>query len=126
MQFAGPLAQQLDLFRIHTTYQFFEKATSRGCFTLKIGFALQHALVIAAEGVHSQRPDVAFIGNRALQQTNHSWLCLCPAILECSDESWHVWEISLLRQESRDFHVRVHAILELSVEFQEEFVVEKH
>ena len=73
-----------------------------------------------------QRPDVAFIGDRALQETDNSWVRLCPAIFECSDESRHVWKISFLRQKSRDFHVRVHAVLEFPIEFQEKFIVKEH
>src|SRR4029077_3860085 len=126
MQLAGPLAQQLYFFRIYTAYQFLEKSTGQRCFTLKIAFTLQHALVVAAEGVHSKRPDVAFIGDRALQETNNRWVRLWPGIFEVSHESWHVWKISFLRQESRDFHVRVHAVLEFPIEFQEKFIIKEH
>ena len=126
MQFASPLPQQLYFFRIHAANQFVDENTGRRCFILKIGFAFQHALVVAAECVHSQRPDVAFIGDRALQQTNDGRLRLCPTIFECSDESWHVWKIGLLCQESDDFHVRVHAVLEFPIEFQEKFIVKEH
>ena len=126
MQLAGPLAQQLHLFRINAADQFLEKRTGRRCFTLKIGFALQHALVVAADGVQRERPDVAFIGDRALQETNDRRLRLWPAIFDCSDERWHVWKIGFLGQESRDFDVGIHAVLEFAIEFQEKFVVEEH
>jgi hypothetical protein len=77
--------------------QFLEKSTGRRCFILKIGFALEHAIEVATERVHSQRPDVAFINDRALQETNNSWVRLRPTIFECSYESWYVWEIGFLR-----------------------------
>jgi len=38
----------------------------------------------------------------ALQRQDNRWVRLWPAIFECSDESWHVWKIGFLRQESRD------------------------
>src|SRR5262249_472385 len=75
---------------------------------------------------HTQRPNVAFIGDRALQETNNSWVHPCPAIFECSNERWHVWKISFLRQESRDFHVGVHAVFEFPIELQEKFILKKH
>ena len=121
-----PLPQQLDLFRIHAPYQFLEKRAGQRCFTLKIAFTLQHAIVVAAEGVDRECPDVAFIGDRALQETNNRRVRLWPAIFECSDESWHVWKVGFLRQESRDFHVRIHAVLEFPIEFQEKFIVKEH
>ena len=71
-----------DFFRINAADQFLEKSTGRRCFILKIGFALQHSLVIAADGVHSERPNVAFVGDRALQETNDSRFRFWPAIFE--------------------------------------------
>src|SRR6187551_2669851 len=126
MQLACALSQQLDLLRIHAANQFIEKNTWRRGFTLKIAFTLQHAVVVPTEGVDRECPDIAFIRDRPLQETNNRRVCLWPPIFECSDESWHVWKIGFLRQESRDFHVRVHTVLEFPIQFQEKFIVEKH
>ena len=78
MQLAGPLPQEFDLFRIHAAYQFLEENAGQRCFTLKIAFTLQHAIIITAEGVHRECPDVPFIGYRALQEANNSRLRLWP------------------------------------------------
>src|SRR5215471_5146737 len=126
MQLAGALCQELYLVGIHAADQFIEESTRRHRFNLKIGFTLQHAVVIAADRIQSKCPDIAFIRHCALQEANHSWLRLCPAIFECSDEGGHIWEMGLLRKEPRDFHVRVHPVLEFTIEFQKELVVKEH
>ena len=126
MQLTSALSQQIYLLRIHAPYQFLEKTRRRRCFILKIAFALQHAIIIATESVHRQRPNVAFISDRALQKANNSWLRLCAAIFECSHKCWHVWKIGLVCQKSRDFHIRIHAVFQFPIEFQEKFVVKEH
>src|SRR5215472_5402637 len=126
MQFGCALSQELYFFGINAADQFLQKNTWRRCFILKIGLALQDALVIPADRVHSQRPYVAFIQDRTLQKANNSWLRFGPAIFQCSDECWHVWEVGLLREEARYFHIRIQPMLEFSIKFQEKFVVEEH
>src|SRR5438270_883999 len=86
----------------------------------------QHAIIIATESVHRQSPNVAFVSDRALQKTNNTWLRLCAAIFECSYKCWHVWKIGLLCQKSRDFHIRIHAVLEFPIKLEEKFIVKEH
>ena len=126
MEFPGPLSQQFDLFRIYTAYQFLEKKTWRRRFILKICFTLQHALVVTPQRVHGKRPNVAFIGDRTLQETHNGWLRFRTAILKCSHKARYIWKIGFFRQESRDFHVRVHPVLKFPIKFQEKFVVKDH
>ncbi len=47
-------------------------------------------------------------------------------IFERAAERRDILKISSLGQETRDLHVRIHAVLQLAIELQKEFVFEKH
>jgi hypothetical protein len=54
------------LVRINAPDQLIEEGTWRRSFILEIGFPSQHAFVVAAHGIQSERPNVAFVRGGAL------------------------------------------------------------
>ena len=66
MQFASALSEQLHFLRINATEKLIEQRSWGRDFILKIGFATEHPLVIAADCVQRKRPDITFVGNGAL------------------------------------------------------------
>ncbi len=103
------------LVRINAPDQLIEEGTWRRSFILKIGFSSQHALVVAAHGIQSERPNVAFVCGSALQETNDSRIGLGPAIFDCAEERWHIWKIGAFGEKAVYFHVGIHAVLEFAI-----------
>src|SRR5215831_14116242 len=126
MQFACALAEQLCFLGINAAEQFLQNRGGRRCFILQIGFAFQYALIVAADRVYAESPNIALVRDRALQKANNSRFRFRTAILQCSYKSRHVWKSGLLGKKPREFNVRIHSVLKLTIEFQEEFVVEEH
>src|SRR5439155_1191948 len=67
MQFTSALPEQLHFLRINATEQLIEQRPRGRDFILKIGFATKYPLVIAADCVQGERPDIPFVSNGALQ-----------------------------------------------------------
>ena len=112
MQLAGALAQQFGFLAINSADQFLEERAGRSRLVLQIGFPRQDSLVIAADGVERQRPGIAFIRDGALEQADDGRLGLGPAIFDRAEKRGDVWKLRALRQETGDFHIGIHAVLE--------------
>ena len=126
MQFARAGPEQLRLLRIDAADQFLEERTGGRVFDLQIRFAFQDALVIAADGIERELPGVPFTGHSRLQETNHRGLGFSPAIFDRAGERGHMRESAPFGQESRDFDIGIHAVLEFAIELEEIFVLEEH
>ena len=61
-----------------------------------------------------------------MQETDNRRLGFFATIFECADKSRHIGEISALSEKPRNFDIGVYAVLELAIDFKEEFVVKKH
>ena len=115
MQFTRALSDLPCLVRINASDQLIEQGAWRRSFILKIGFPSQHAFVVAAHGIQSERPNVAFVRGSALQETNDSRIRLSPAIFECSEERWHIWKIGAFGEKAVYFDIGIHAVLEFAI-----------
>jgi hypothetical protein len=125
MQFTGALAEQHRFLRINAADQFCEERTWRG-LVLEIGLAGEDPLEVTADRIERERPGVALIRDRALEQANHGGLVLRSPIFNRTEKCRDVRELRVFSEETRHFHIGVHAILELPVKFQEKLVLEEH
>src|SRR4030095_15866268 len=93
------------LVRINAPDQLIEEGTWRRSLILKIGFSSQHAFVVAAYAIQSERPNVAFVCGSALQETHNRRIGLRPAIFDCPEKCWYIWKICAFGEEAVYFHV---------------------
>src|SRR4029077_4377659 len=106
--------------------QFIEQRAGWRGFILKIRFAAQHTLVIAADCVQSECPDIGFAGNGALQEKNDSRFCFWLAVFDRADKRRHIWELGVLCEKSSYFNIGIDAVLELAIKLKKKFVIKEH
>src|SRR5262245_19365400 len=106
--------------------ELFEQRPWRRDFILKIGLAAQHTLVIAADCVQSERPDIGFASNGTLQKANDCRFRFWPMVFDRADERRHVRELGVLCEKSSYFNVWIYAVLELAIKLKEKFVIKEH
>src|SRR4030095_3721231 len=111
---------------MNATDQLIEQRAGWRGFILKIRFAAQHTLVIAADCVQSECPDIAFAGDGALQQTNNGRFRLWLAVFDRANKRRHIWEFGVLCEKSSYFNIWIDAVLELAIKIKEKFVIKEH
>ena len=125
MQFTSALRKQRGFLGINAADQFFEQRAGRSLI-LEIGFTPEDALVITTDRIERERPGITLAGDRVLQKTHDGWLGFATAIFHRAMKCRDIRETRAVSQKSRDFDVRIYAVLEFPIKLKKEFVFEEH
>ena len=126
MQFGGSLAEQLGTLGIDAADERIHDRPGRDRVALQLGLAREHALIESAHGIERHLPSIPLARNRTLHRADNRGVAFAFPVLDRAGERGHVGVAGLFGEEARHFHVRIHAVFQLAVKFEEELVLEDH
>ena len=126
VQLTGALPEKLSALRINSSDQVVQQRFRWSTIVLQSGFFGEHSLVKTTNGIEGKGPGITLGCDRILQQANDRRPGFRPPIFQCTPKRRDIGKICALGQKARDLHIGIGAVLDFSIQLQEEFPVENH